>query len=186
MTSLTDAGCTATPHDGMVRPGSVPPPATASVSTTFAPGIAAAIISARTRSASTGSHAMRQSGISAASPDRYANATDCRPASVTLSARSARASGCALMRSMSARRPTMTPACGPPSNLSPENVTSAAPSWMHCRTPSSSRSQRGRSRSHGVVSSSRPEPASTTTESPRPARLASSATETDETNPVMR
>ena len=181
--SFTERGSTETPHDGMVSPGKVPPPATASVSTTFVPGASAEMTSARTRNASTGSHAMRQNGIAVASPSRYACATAWSPARVSLSARSARASGCAFNRSMSVRRPTMIPACGPPRSLSPEKVTSAAPASMHWRTPSSSRSQDGRSRSHGVVSSSSPEPASTMTGSSKPA---SSATGVDETKPIMR
>ena len=84
---------TATPTDGMVSPGSDPPPATASVSTTFAFGTAAAIVSARLRSSSTVAVAMRHTGIDVASPERYVSATSCNAASVILSARIARASG---------------------------------------------------------------------------------------------
>ena len=65
--------------------------------------------SARTRRCSTGSHAIRHRGRVPPRPSRYASATDCNAASVTLSARTARASGCAFRRSTSARRPTMTP-----------------------------------------------------------------------------
>ena len=41
--------------------------------------------------------------------------------------RSARFSGFFLQRPISARRPTTMPACGPPSSLSPENVTTSTP-----------------------------------------------------------
>ena len=88
--------------------------------------------------ARTGSTSRRRRGTRARPP--------ASPASVSLSARSARASGCAFRRSTSARRPTMIPACGPPSSLSPEKVTSAAPASMHWRTPGSSRSHDGRAR----------------------------------------
>ena len=58
----------------MVSPGNEPPPATASVSTTFTAAIPggtdAATASARARSSSTGIVAIRQTGIDVASPDR--------------------------------------------------------------------------------------------------------------------
>ena len=44
---------------------------------------------------------------------------------MSLSARSARWSGCRRSRSTSSARPTTIPACGPPSSLSPEKQTSA-------------------------------------------------------------
>ena len=49
-------------------------------------------------------------------------------ASRTLSRRSARFIGFLLIRAISSLRPTMKPACGPPSSLSPEKVTRSAPS----------------------------------------------------------
>ena len=49
-----------------------------------------------------------------------------RPGS--LSMRMARASGCLRSRAIRSARPTMQPACGPPSSLSPQNVTRSAPS----------------------------------------------------------
>ena len=57
---------------------------------------------------------------------------------------------------MASRRPTITPAWGPPSSLSPENVTSAAPALTERRTEGSSAST---SRS----SASTPEPTSSIT-----------------------
>ena len=47
-------------------------------------------------------------------------------ASLILSTRSARFIGLRLMAWIRSRLPTMKPACGPPSNLSPENVTTSA------------------------------------------------------------
>ena len=77
----------------------------------------------------------------------------------------------------------MIPACGPPSSLSPENVTSAAPASTAWRTPGSSRSHGGRCGSHGVVSSSSPDPASTITGGPS---AASSATGVASVKPTIR
>ena len=122
-------------------------------------------------------------GSAVASPDRYADATDWRSASVSLSARIARASGWRAIVATASVVPTMIPACGPPSSLSPEKVTSVAPASIAWRTPGSSRNHGGRWSSHGVVSSSSPEPASTITGGPS---RASSSTGVDSTNPTMR
>src|SRR5262245_64319252 len=72
----------------------------------------------------------------------------------------ARASGCRASAATRPARPTTTPAWGPPSSLSPEKVTKAAPASIAWRTPGSSRNHAGRRGSHGVVSSRSPEPAS--------------------------
>ena len=73
-----------------------------------------------------------------------------------------------------AARPAMTPAWGPPSSLSPENVTRAAPAASVWRAAGSRPARRGPAASHGVAASSRPEPRSTTTGRPRAARAATS------------
>ena len=52
--------------------------------------------------------------------------------------RSARASGCRRMASIAAAVPTATPACGPPSSLSPLKVTTSAPAARLSRTAGSS------------------------------------------------
>ena len=46
---------------------------------------------------------------------------------LALSMRTARASGCSRSRLTNSLRPTITPACGPPSSLSPEKQTRFAP-----------------------------------------------------------
>ena len=160
---------------GSCGPGTEPPPAAASVSTTRRAGkrsrrsrrrASAARRPASWPCARAGSRRRRRRGTRARRPRA--------PASVTLSGRSARASGCRASSATRSARPTMIPACGPPSSLSPEKVTSAAPASRHWRTPGSSPSHAGRSASHGVRSSSSPDPASTTTGGPS---VASSATE---------
>ena len=66
--------------------------------------------------------------------------------------RRARASGWRAHRSTSSARPAMMPACGPPSSLSPLNVTSAAPAASVCRAAGSSASHAGGGpASHGHV-----------------------------------
>ena len=60
-------------------------------------------------------------------PARYSPSVAASAASVTLSGRTARASGSFRMRAMRSARPTMSPACGPPTSLSPLNVTTSAP-----------------------------------------------------------
>ena len=78
----------------------------------------------------------------------------------------------------------MTPAWGPPSSLSPEKVTRAAPAasvWRAAGSPASHAG--GPPASQGVAASSRPDPMSATTGGPSPA---SSATSTDSVKPTIR
>ena len=70
MASSADATSIARPTDGIARPGNEPPPATASVSTTLAPGTRKVSDSARAVNASSGAVAIRQSGMRLASPSR--------------------------------------------------------------------------------------------------------------------
>ncbi len=72
---------------------------------------------------------MRSTGIvrTASSGSRYSASVASSPASVILSARTARAIGCSRQRATAPRRPTMQPACGPPSSLSPLKSTRSAP-----------------------------------------------------------
>lgn len=58
---------------------------------------------------------------------RYSRRVASRAARVILSTRRARLSGFRLIFSMIAFVPTIIPACGPPSTLSPEKVTTSAP-----------------------------------------------------------
>ena len=59
-------------------------------------------------------------------------------ASVSLSARTARASGWRAIRCTRSARPSTSPACGPPSNLSPLTVTRSAPARSAVSTSGSS------------------------------------------------
>ncbi len=87
--------------------------------------------------------------------------------------RRARASGWSAHRPTSSALPAMMPACGPPSSLSPLNVTSEAPSASVCNAAGSSASQAGGGpASHGTRASSRPLPRSTTTGTPSAANSA--------------
>ena len=72
---------------------------------------------------------MRSTGISrrARSGSRARASVPSSAANVSLSARSARCSGCRRRRSIRSARPTRIPACGPPSSLSPEKQTRSAP-----------------------------------------------------------
>ena len=98
--------------------------------------------------------------------------------------RRARASGWAVQASTRSARPAITPAWGPPNNLSPEKVTRSAPASRLWTAPGSSVSQDGGpSASHGQPASNRPEPRSATTGTPRPAI---SATPTASVNPMIR
>ncbi|MNE64886.1 hypothetical protein D3C80_1603260 [compost metagenome] len=69
-----------------------------------------------------GNRPARRSGL------RYRFNTASRAARVSLSTRKARLSGFFLILAISALLPTISPACGPPSSLSPLNVTMSAPS----------------------------------------------------------
>src|SRR5664279_3486415 len=66
-------------------------------------------------------------GIEVWLPSRYIASVASSAASVSLSGRSARIKGCFRARSTAAALPIKMPACGPPSSLSPENVTRSAP-----------------------------------------------------------
>ena len=82
--------------------------------------------------------AQRRSG---ARPDARACGTDAAPASsaasVSLPTRSARLSGFFLILAIRSLRPTIRPACGPPSSLSPLKVTRSAPAAIVSRTVAS-------------------------------------------------
>ena len=65
---------------------------------------------------------------------RYSRRVASRAARVILSTRRARLSGFRLIFSMIAFVPTIIPACGPPSTLSPEKVTTSAPAATTERT----------------------------------------------------
>lgn len=65
---------------------------------------------------------------------RYSRRVASRAARVILSMRRARLSGFRLIFSMIAFVPTIIPACGPPSTLSPEKVTTSAPAATTERT----------------------------------------------------
>ena len=127
----------ATPTDGIVSPGSDPPPATASVSTTLRAGDARRRSPRRGRAASSsGAVAMRQSGIDGrvAGEVRERDGLQRGEGELVGAHRPGQRMRARSSATRSAR-PTMTPACGPPSSLSPENVTSAAPASMAWRTP---------------------------------------------------
>ena len=188
VTALTDAGSTATPHDGMVEAGQ-----RAAARDRFGVDDLRARNRGRDRFRA---HAQRVDRRARHAPERDRRRVARRgtrtrrtadPASVTLSARSARASGCAFSRSIE-RAPADDDARLRSAEQLVARERDERGAARRCTGARRARraARRGRSRSQGVVSSSRPEPASTTTESPRPARLASSATETDETNPIMR
>ena len=110
------------------------------------------------RSPSTGAAIIRQTGTSAsARPARYSPSVAATAASVTLSGRIARASGSRRSRAIRSARPTTSPACGPPTSLSPLNVTMSAPaasrsdgigSWAspYARVSGAARRSRGRRR----------------------------------------
>ena len=74
-----------------------------------------------------GSRSIRSTGISLAARRGTSSSVPSSAASVSLSARSARWSGCRRSRSTSSARPATIPACGPPSSLSPEKQTRSAP-----------------------------------------------------------
>ena len=83
------------------------------------------------------------------------------------------------MRATTSAVPTMTPACGPPSSLSPEKQTTVAPASMLERAVGSS-ARSGRSMSW-------PEPRSSITGTPcSAARAASSPSDGAPVNPTIR
>ena len=137
---------TTRPTDWSVSPGNDPPP-TADVDPIRGPpsDLCRKPLEQRVGAATQASVVaaiIRQTGISVvASPARYRPRVAASAASVTLSGRTARASGSRRIRAMRSARPTISPACGPPTSLSPLNVTRSA------RPPAARReSARGRAR----------------------------------------
>ena len=111
-------------------------------------------------------------------PGRARGSRRPRPAA-TLSGRIARASGSLRSRATRSARPTMSPACGPPTSLSPLNVTRSAPSAS--RSPGIG----SWARPNAAVSSSAPLPRSSTTSAPcRWAAAASAGASGASTNPA--
>ena len=93
-----------------------------------APSRAVASASARSRSVSNGMAIICQIGIvRSARPARYSPSVAATAASVALSGRIARASGSLRILATRSARPTTNPACGPPTSLSPLNVTTSEP-----------------------------------------------------------
>ena len=113
---------------------------------------------------------------SAVAGSRYSRSVASSAASDSLSIRSARASGCVRHASIAARVPTISPACGPPSSLSPEKQTTAQPAATERRTG-------GSSASSGTPSASAPEPTSSITGTPS---AHSSSISTSSTKPTVR
>ena len=125
---------------------------------------------------------MRNTGISrrAASGSRYSASVASSAASVSLSARTARAIGSARQAAIAASLPSRIPACGPPSSLSPLNVTTSTPLPTASRTVGSPPPS-----PHGERSSSRPLPRSYRHRAPRAwATSATSRAATSAVNPV--
>ena len=115
------------------RPGAPPPPTTA----VARHGLEPATPAAASRSASAlgppraAPRRRRAAPPRSASPGRRSVASSA--ARVSLSTRSARASGCRRSRSTRSARPSSSPACGPPSSLSPLAVTRSAPAAQRAR-----------------------------------------------------
>ena len=95
-----------------------------------------------------------------ARPARYRPSVAATPARVALSGRIARASGSLRSRATRSARPTISPACGPPTSLSPLKVTRSAPAARRSRGVGSWASPKA------AVSSSAPLPRSSTTSAP--------------------
>ena len=116
------------PADGTAWPGSEPPPTAASLAPAAAPSKCAAIARARSRSAPP---RLRQHpperDVARAGPSRTGEASPrARPRSSCPGAPPGRP-GCGGGARPRRRGPTTSPACGPPSSLSPENATRSAP-----------------------------------------------------------
>ena len=103
----------------------------------LAPPISAASALRRARRAAT-PRASPAPGSLGARRSRCSRSVASSAASESLSIRSARASGCARAAATASARPTISPACGPPSSLSPQKQTSAAPAATERRTSGSS------------------------------------------------
>ena len=119
--------------DGIRAVGNAPPPTLASLFTARAvePTVANDSVAARARSPrlSMDAPSIASTGISrmACAGSRYKASVASSAARVSLSTRYDRASGFRRSSAMAARSPTMIPACGPPSSLSPLIITSVAP-----------------------------------------------------------
>ena len=99
-----------------------------------APSRAVASAWARSRSVSNGMAIICQIGIvRSARPARYSPSVAATAASVALSVASARASGSPRILATRSARPTTNPACGPPTSLSPLNVTTSEPAARRSR-----------------------------------------------------
>ena len=162
----------ARPTEGNVSPGSDPPPTvqrTSMISTRSSEAVAIRA-SARRRSCIERGRDHppdRDVDRGSARPDTGRGST-ATPAIVALSGRMARASGSRRIRATRSARPTMRPACGPPTSLSPLNVTMSEPAASRsCGIGSWARPK-------AAVSSSAPDPRSSMTIAPW--RCASSAT----------
>ena len=113
------------PRSASSTPGAPPPPTSAVVSTTSVSTSPCELLANRRRLARSGSSRvrLRACGTGDGGPSRVASSA----ARVSLSTRRARATGCRRIRVTRSAEPSTRPACGPPSSLSPEAVTSAAP-----------------------------------------------------------
>ena len=129
-----------------------------------APGHRGAAIARRPAppSSRTGAAICRQTGISRDGDARPGTAPSvaATAARITLSGRIARASGSRRSFATRSARPTTNPACGPPTSLSPLNVTRSAPAARRSAGIGSWASP------NAAVSSSAPEPRSSTTIAP--------------------
>ena len=178
---------TATPTDGIVEPGQRPAagdglgvddlaPSAARDATAVGPG--AQLVDRRRR------HAPQRNRRPRRRRDTRARRTASRRASPCRRAPRVRAGGAATRPTRSAR-PTITPACGPPSSLSPEKVTSAAPASMRLADAGLVVQPRGRRAAATVWSRrARPDPASTITGGPSVGQRRRSAV--DSVNPTIR
>ena len=127
---------------GSSASGSAPPPTRATVSST-APPTSDASRSARARTTAASSRSMRSTGIRSRRRRGRARSVPSSAASVSLSVRTARCSGCRRSYSTSSARPTTMPACGPPRSLSPEKQTRSAPAASDSRADGSLAMQLG-------------------------------------------
>ena len=181
--AVRPGGSTAhTARDGSTSPGREPPPTVASTAATLCAALRPSRRSPRPASASssTGAEIWRQTGMSrVATPARYSASVAATAARTTLSGRIARASGSLRRRATRSARPTMNPAWGPPTSLSPLNVTRSAPSASRSLGIGSWASP------NAAVSSSAPLPRSSTTSAPsRCAAAARAGASGASTNPA--
>ena len=185
---LAPSGLSTSPALASVSTGSAPLPIWLHIAATSTdqPAPSAACSGARSRSAAAAMSARgrvnrRSVGSRSASlsGSRYSRSTGSSAASVSLPTRSARFSGFFLIFAIRSRRPTISPACGPPSSLSPLKLTTSAPAVTMSRTVGS------RARPCADRSTSVPLPRSTASGRPRAwAMRATSASGTDAVKPV--